>query len=142
MVRPFYLLDTNILSEAIKPLPDLKVKEKIDKYVKISAIPAVAWCELLSGLKKMPDGRRKNLINDYLYDTVQVNYEIIPFDNHAAFIASDITSRLEPTGKTIPQYDLMIAATAVANNMILVTRNTKDFEPIQAVSPLLLENWF
>ena len=60
----------------------------------------------------------------------------------AAWIQANIRSRLRESGKPIDFQDTQIAAIAVSNGMILVTRNTKHFEPIQAVSPLLVENWF
>ena len=45
-------------------------------------------------------------------------------------------------GKPAPELDMQIAATAIANNAILVTRNVKDFQSIEEVSALMLENWF
>ena len=75
-------------------------------------------------------------------DFIQSNYEILPFDVHASWINSDIRERLEKKGRKAPLADSMIAATAIANNMILVTRNVKDFEDIKEVSALMVENWF
>ena len=69
-------------------------------------------------------------------------FEIIQYDNHAAWIQADIRSRLKENGTPIEFDDTQIASIAVSNCMILVTRNTKHFEPIQKVSPLMLENWF
>ena len=69
-------------------------------------------------------------------------YEILPFDDFAASIYSDLISRLQTKGKLPQKLDLMIASTAIANNLILVTRNTSDFQPIKEVSNLMLENWF
>lgn len=59
----------------------------------------------------------------------------------ASWILSDIRQRLESKGKRAPLADAMIAATAIANNLILVTRNVKDFESIREVSSLLIEDW-
>ena len=90
----------------------------------------------------MPEGSRKNRLFSYLINEVQILYEIIPFDSHAASIYSDISERLKARGKPAQKFDLMIAASTIANGMILVTRNTKDFAEIREVSSLIVENWF
>ena len=79
---------------------------------------------------------------DFYMNTVLGSYKIIPFDDHAASIYSDIKSRLDEIGKPAPELDMQIASVAIANNSILVTRNTKDFEFIGQISSLMLENWF
>ena len=53
-----------------------------------------------------------------------------------------LSNVLESIGKLPPEFDLQIASIAIANNMILVTRNTKDFAQISSVSNLMLENWW
>ncbi|MBQ7509261.1 MAG: type II toxin-antitoxin system VapC family toxin, partial [Spirochaetales bacterium] len=68
--------------------------------------------------------------------------EFVPFDEHVAVIYSDLKSRLEKAGCPAPEIDMQIASTAIANNLILVTRNTGDFSNIAEVSSLMLENWF
>ena len=59
----------------------------------------------------------------------------------ASWILSDIRQHLESKGKRAPLADAMIAVTAIADNLILVTRNVKDFESIREVSSLMIENW-
>ena len=49
---------------------------------------------------------------------------------------------MKEKGTLAPKFDTLIAATAIADNLILVTRNTADFKAISEVSPLMLENWF
>ena len=78
------------------------------------------------------------LIND-----VQEIFPIIQFDNHAAWIQADIRMHLKESGKTIDYADTEIAAIAISNQMVLVTRNTKHFEPIAEIdSVFYYENWF
>ena len=137
-----YVLDTNVISEMTKPKPDKEVIRMLAKNRNLSVIPSVVWGECLYGLKRMPDSRRKDVIMDFYLNTVLESYKIISFDNHAASIYSDIKSRLDEIGKPAPELDMQIAATAIANNAILVTRNTKDFENIEQISALMLENWF
>ena len=142
MVRPYYLLDTNMISEIVKPNPDKCVCSKISEYEKFIALPSTVWTELLFGVNSMPNGKRKDFIFKKLVDDIQSTFEIIQYDNHASWIQADIRSRLQEKGTPVDFPDTQIASIAVANCMILVTRNTKHFEPIQKVSPLIVENWF
>ena len=142
MVRPYYLLDTNMVSEIMKPNPDKNVISKISEYEKLIALPSTVWTELMFGVNTMPDGKRKDFIFSKLVDDIQAAYEIIQYDNHAAWIQADIRSRLQENGTPVDFPDTQIASIAVSNGMILVTRNTKHFEPIQEISTLMVENWF
>ena len=141
-MRPIYLLDTNIISELRKPAPNQNVLEKFAKYAEISVISAVTFDEMLFCVKRMEEGRKKDALWEFYTDFVQKTLDIIPFDVHCAWIHSDLTERLERAGKPSPIIDSMIAATAIANNQILVTRNVSDFDSIRGVSNLMIENWF
>lgn len=137
-----YLLDTNIISEPSKPEPNHLVTDKIFENIEYSATCSVVWAEALAGVKSMPDGKRKERRWNYWVNHVQRLYEILPFTDFAASIYADLMARLKEKGTVLPKLDLMIAATAISNNLILVTRNIADFKPIQEVSNLMLENWF
>ncbi len=142
MGKPLYLLDTNIISEIFKQKPNEKLMEMLYKNEKLCALPSTSWNELLYGVNVMAEGKKKQLLFERLVDDIQKNYDIIYYDNHAAWIHADIRSRLKEKGRSIEFPDSQIASIAVSNCMILVTRNTKHFEPIQEVSPLMMENWF
>ena len=142
MVRPYYLLDTNMVSELMKPNPDKNVISKISEYEKLIALPSTVLTELMFGVNTMPEGKRRDFVFSKLVDDIQSTYEIIQYDNHAAWIQADIRSRLQENGTPVDFPDTQIASIALSNCMILVTRNTKYFEPIQKVSPLMVENWF
>ena len=126
----------------MKPNPDKNVISKISEYEKLIALPSTVWTELMFGVNTMPDGKRKDFIFSKLVDDIQAAYEIIQYDNHAAWIQADIRSRLQENGTPVDFPDTQIASIAVSNGMILVTRNTKHFEPIQEISTLMVENWF
>ena len=142
MIRPYYLLDTNIISELLKQNPVQSVIEKVNEHEKFCALSSTTWNELLYGVNIMPAGKKRDFYFDTLVDKIQSDFDIIQYDNHAAWIQADIRSRLKENGTPIEFDDTQIASIAVSNCMILVTRNTKHFEPIQKVSPLMLENWF
>lgn len=137
-----YLLDTNIISEPTKAVPNPVVTGKILENIEYSCISSVVWAETLSGIKSLPDGKRKEILFEYATNQIQKLYEILPFDDFAASIYSDLVSRLKMKGKLPQKLDLMIASTAISNNLILVTRNISDYQYIKEVSNLMLENWF
>ncbi|MBO4706359.1 MAG: type II toxin-antitoxin system VapC family toxin [Spirochaetaceae bacterium] len=141
-MKPYYLLDTNIISELMKATPNKNVVEKAAEYESLCAIPSTTWNELLFGVQRMAEGKKKSLIFEDLIDDIQTSFPIIHYDNHAAWIHADIRARLADEGTPIDFQDTQIASIAISNNMVLVTRNTKHFEPIQKISPLMIENWF
>ena len=140
-MQPIYLLDTNILSEITKPNPNRSVVKKVIENKHISTIASVTFEEMLYGVKRLPASKKQSDLLSFNINFIQANYEIIPFDVHASWVLSDIRQRLEANGKRAPLADAMIAATAIANNLILVTRNIKDFESIREVFSLMIEDW-
>lgn len=141
-MKKFYLLDTNVISEIRKPSPHQNVVLKFMKNKNFSDISAITWAESLTGLKRMPEGKKKEALSTFYNEIIYEQFEIIPFDQHAATIYSDLYPKLESIGNLPPEFDLQIASIAIGNNMILVTRNTKDFAQISSVSNLMLENWW
>ena len=137
-----YLLDTNIISEPSKPAKNPSVVNKIERNVEFSSISSITWGEILSGIKCLPKGAKREALQSYYINQVQKIFDIIPFDTSAAAVYSDLVERLKEKGTPAPKFDMMIAATAISYNLILVTRNTADFKAISEVSALMLENWF
>ena len=140
--EPHYLLDSNIVSEIIKPLPDFNVIKKIAEHSSDCAIASSSWQELLYGMYKMPDGINKRYLENYLVNDVMENFKVITYTKKSAEIHAEIRAKTEKIGKPAPFADSLIASIALANHMVLVTRNTKHFEAIQKVSELAVENWF
>lgn len=141
-LRKIYLLDTNIISEAIKPMVNENVRHRLEMTTFSSVISATVLYELLKGINVLPDSSKKDKLEKYVTDYVQTIYPIIPYDEHCASIQADIFARMLKNGTPVSNSDCQIAATALANNLIIVTRNTKDFEPIQKEFSLCVENWF
>ena len=136
-----YLLDTNIVSEFSKECPDQNVISLYEQRKDLCAISAVTWQELQYGLSKMPDGKRKNSIENFI-SLLKENTEIIAYDDFAADICGKLLSEGSAQGKPLPYCDTQIAATAIANGMVLVTRNISDFKTAKEKSFLNVENWF
>ena len=130
-----YLLDTNIVSYAIKSqylALRLRYKEELRKDT--VCISAVTRAELRSGQARMQsDDRRVKAIDDILIDTPTFEWT-----TRAADVYGKIDSDLIKIGRQIGIADTMIAAHAIAENLILVTHNVRHFERIEG---LKIEDW-
>ena len=140
-MRPVYLLDTNVISEFSKPVPNSAIIKRIRENEELCARCSTVWEESNYGLGLMPDGRRKKSVQKTL-DDIRDSFEIIPYDNFAARICGEIRAKCRAVGKPAPSYDSQIAATAIANGMVLVTHNTEDFAAVAENSVLRMEDWW
>ena len=140
-MKNIYLLDTCIVSEVTKPEPDSKLIMNLELHGQNCCISSITWFELLNGVRLMPECKKKEKLLSFLYDYVQPSFPIIPYDEHAANINADITSTLILEGKPTPILDTQIASIAIANNLILVTSNLKDFEIFAERFNLMAESW-
>jgi tRNA(fMet)-specific endonuclease VapC len=138
-MKAIYLLDTCILSEPTKPNPAELVMHKLNKHEGVMAIPAIAWHELLYGVDRLPEGRRKRRLAAYTLEVVAPLFAVIPYDDHAAWIHASLRTQSDNDGRALSFADGQIASIALANNMILITRNIKDFA---GIPHLHIENWF
>lgn len=140
-MRPVYLLDTNVVSELAKPFPNEAVIKNAALRSGLCAICSTVWQEFIQGYERMPEGKRKRYVAECLKNARET-YEIIPYDSFASQICGELRARCESQGRPVPYGDSQIAATAIANNMILITHNTADYAPILQNSMLKLEDWW
>lgn len=134
-----YLLDTNIISEPVRPIPNANVMAKLIEAKSTVAIASIVWQEVLLGCYRMPDSKRRRAIEAYLQEEVKLKLPILPYTQEAAEWFAKERSRLIPIGLTPSYADGQIAAIAKVNNLILVTRNIADYANFQ---DLPIENWF
>jgi tRNA(fMet)-specific endonuclease VapC len=133
-----FLLDTNVLSEPTKPKPNPIVLGRIREYRDQLATASVVWHELLFGLGRLPESRRRQHLERYLTETVEPSLPILAYDAQAASWHAEQRVRLAREGRTPPFADGQIAAIAAVNGLVLITRNVKDFAIFEAVQ---VENW-
>lgn len=133
-----YLLDTNVVSEPIRPKPNRAVMAKLRVHQEEIATATVVWHELLFGCQRLLPSKKRRTIATYLKYVVQPHIPLLPYDKTAATWHAKERTRLVAAGQTPAFVDAQIAAVAHANNLILVTNNTSDFENF---SDLRLENW-
>ena len=134
-----YLLDTNILSEPLRPVPNAAVMARLSGATGLVAIASVVWHELLFGVERMPASKRREHLSGYLKEVVRSTCEFTDYDESAALWHAQERSRLERAGQTPTFADGQIAAIAATRGLTLVTRNVSDFRHFNG---LLLENWF
>lgn len=137
-MRSKYLLDTNTISEPLRPEPNREILRKIAKHEAEIALAAPVWHELLYGLELLPPSKKREKIEKYLMKVVQPSFPLLPYDRAAAEWQARERARLRSLGTPRPFADSQIAAIAASNGLVLVTRNRKDFD---AFEDLLIEEW-
>jgi len=133
-----YLLDTNVVSEPMKPKPRPGVLRKLRDHEDEIAIPAIVWHELRFGMARLPESRRRTAISWYLDHVVRSTMPILDYDDLAAELHAAERARLAARGDTPPFADGQIAAIALANDLTLVTFNAADFRRFE---DLRIEIW-
>lgn len=135
------LLDTNVLSELMKPAPEPAVIQWLDAQLDSQVfLPAITKAEIELGIALLPDGKRKDAFARLacnLFDEFQDR--ILPFDAGAATYYANLVATARKAGRAISVEDAQIAAITQANRLTLATRNTKDFEFIPDL--LLINPW-
>ena len=136
MIR--FLLDTNVISEAIKAVPNKAVMRKLEVHQKEIATASPVWHELQFGCYRLPVSRKRSILEAFLLDVVRPSMAILPYDEVAAQWHADQRARLNTIGRPPSFVDGQIAAIAKVNQLILVTRNVADYADF---AELDLQNW-
>lgn len=125
------LLDTNVLLEVTKPNPEMRVLAWLDKLDEDrSFISIVSVAEIRRGVARMDEGRKRDALAEWLARDLPQRFEgrIIPMDEPVALAWGDLMGPAKRNGRGLSSIDGLIAATAVAHDLTLATRNTRDFE--------------
>jgi toxin FitB len=126
------LVDTNVISELVKPAPNPAVVAYLDGLAPETVFTAaVCEAEIRCGLARMPVGRRRDELITRITTFFDAGFQdqVLPFDRACAALYGEIRHARQAAGKPITVEDAMIAATARAYGVqAIVTRNTKDFE--------------
>jgi len=127
-VRLRYLLDTNVVSDPVRPNPDPGIGAGLREHGPRAAIASVVWHELVFGAARLPASRRRSAIETYLATVVAPSLPILPYDDKAAAWHASERARLTARGLTPSFTDGQIASIARVHGLILVTANRDDFE--------------
>jgi tRNA(fMet)-specific endonuclease VapC len=126
-----YLLDTCVISELVAKQPKSSVVEFVDSLDPDDVhLSVITIGEIAKGIEKLPKSKRKQELQTWLTEDLLIRFDgkIIPLDTDVLLEWGRLTAKLESLGKTIPAIDSLIAATVLARQFTLVTRNVDDFE--------------
>jgi toxin FitB len=134
------VLDTNVLSEAVKPSPsDVVLRWLAEQEPSLTFTTTITQADILYGIELLPPGKRRTRLAAAIEEilTEEFGDRILPFDDEAARTFARIVSGRHAAGRPISQFDAMIAAIARSKGAALATRNTADFEHcgIQLIDP-------
>ena len=127
------LLDTNVVSEGLKPQPNAGVVAWMDNVDEDQVyISVVTLTELRYGIERLAAGSRRKRLEEWLQRELPKRFDgrILPIDELIADASGRIVARSEAAGRPIEAIDAFLAATAEVHRLTLVTRNQSDFKAV------------
>jgi len=124
------VLDTNVISELMKPLPDQRVVAWLDSQTPdLFFVTSVVLAELLNGIEMMPDGKRKAEFRALLEEIVvdMIGNRVLAFDEAMARTFAVIHNAARTKGVSVGFADCQIAAAALVQGYAVATRDTPPF---------------
>ena len=124
------VLDTNVVSEAMKPEPASSVRAWLNEQAAETLyLSSVTLAELLFGIRALPAGRRKNSLDRALAELLDLFKDrVLPFDTDAARHYADLAVKARNGGRGFPTPDGYIAAVAASRDFIVASRDTSPYE--------------
>lgn len=134
------VLDTNVVSEAMKPQPHPAVRAWLnDQAAETLYLSSVTLAELLFGIGALPAGRRKEMLAQTLDGLLDIfKGRVLPFDVDAARRYAELAVTAREGGRGFPTPDGYIAAIAAARGFIVASRDTA---PFQAAGVMVINPW-
>ena len=131
-----YLVDANVLSEPTKPQPDAGVITWLRNNEREIAVDPIVLGEVKFGILLLPKGRRRADLERWFNHGVQ-RVQCLPWEAETGLAWAELLARLRRSGRSMPIKDSLIAATALANNLAVATRNRTDFQQagVRIVNP-------
>jgi hypothetical protein len=136
------ILDTNVLSELMRPEPDQAVMKWFAQRTGILFyVTAITEAEILLGIALLPAGKRRTALTEAAEAMFRMEFagRCLPFDTACAAQYAAIVVRRRKAGFSITTEDAQIASIALCNSYALATRNVKDFKNIDEL--MLFNPW-
>lgn len=136
-----YLLDTNIISNIVKPSPSAELLDWMaaqdDQDLHISSL---TLAEIRRGILQKPQGRKRDELEAWFTGAEGPSAlfagRVLPFDEKAALAWATLMAEATLTGRNRDALDTIVAATAVANNCVVVTDNVRHFAGVSVFNPM------
>jgi hypothetical protein len=131
-----FLLDTNAISEWVNPRPDPGVMHWTSSTDEdLIFISVISLAELRDGAERLPPGKRRQGLEEWLREELPVRFEgrILPIDAGIADAWGRVVAKSRAIGRSMGIMDAFLAATAEIHQLTLVTRNVSDFPLLKAV---------
>jgi predicted nucleic acid-binding protein len=135
------VLDTNVLSEALRPRPDDRVMAWLASQSRAGLFTtAITRAEIFYGVGLLPDGSRRRELRTAVEAIFDEDFagRVLGFDSDAADVYATIAVARRDAGRPMSQFDAMIAACARSRGAALATRNVKDFTACEIA---ILDPW-
>src|SRR5262249_6580338 len=139
-LRKVIVLDTNVISEALRREPADAVRRWLEKQSSASLFTTtICEAEILYGVALLPTGKRRVALENAVAEMIRVavSDRILPFDSEAAAAFAKIAARRRATGRPMGEFDAQIAAIAASRDAAVATRNVSDFVDcgVSVISP-------
>jgi predicted nucleic acid-binding protein len=125
-----YLLDTNCISELVRPKPDPRVVKWLEAIDEATVYLSVLTLgEIRKGVAFLAQGKKRAALESWLETDLPARFEgrILPIDAAIADRWGSIAARSDESGRALPVIDGLLAATALQHNLTIVSRNVNDF---------------
>ena len=122
-----YLIDTCVISELAKTAPSQRVKAWAAEHDEGSLyLSVLTFCELHKGIAKLASSKKRERLHQWVEDDLRERFRnrVLDIDSRVAKVWGGVQGRLEVSGRPMPAIDSFIAATGVAHDLTVVTRNT------------------
>ena len=132
------LVDANVLCEATRPSPDLRVIEWLKRNERELVVDPVILGEVRFGILLLPPGRRRRELESWFEEVIR-RIHCVLWDVETGLRWAELLASLRSIGKPMPIKDSLIAATALTHGLRLTTRNRRDFEAcgVELVDPFV-----
>lgn len=121
-----YILDTNVISETVRPKPDSRVIAWIRSLPSL-LLPAVTVYELAAGIRRLGPGRRRVFLDAWFADLLGSGSVVLPLDRDAALASADIEIAARNKRRVVEHRDLLILGIAQSRAFGIATRNVSHF---------------